>query len=77
MRFSCIKKAENSDNYILRIYNPCKSEQSCSLVFNKRISKAWETNLNEERVKEITVNKDGDFTVKLAAKKICTIELEL
>ncbi len=74
LRFSCLKKAEDSNSVVLRVYNPTQVNQSSSLNFSKPIKKAWVTDLNEQRKNELTI-KDGSAKIKLPAKKILTFEL--
>ena len=37
----------------------------------------WIKNLNEEKNEEIYVDDSSNFSIKLAGKKICTVEFEL
>jgi len=48
-----VKKAENSDDLILRIVETSGKGSWCSVVFNKQIDKVSETDLFEEPIKEL------------------------
>ncbi|MBN1489354.1 MAG: alpha-mannosidase [Phycisphaerae bacterium] len=77
LRFSCLKRAEDRDTFIVRLYNPTATEQRGHLRFAAKIAKAWQTNLNEERAKAIPPTDANSVPITAAPKKIVTIELEL
>ena len=75
---SAIKKAENKDAYIIRLYNG-KFHQDISdqLVFSKKIKKAYYTNLKEEYEGNIEAD-DHTISIKpLSHCKFVTIYVEL
>ena len=47
--FPPIKKSQNSDSIIIRIFNPTEKTQEGKLSFAVPLVKAWYTNLNEKR----------------------------
>jgi len=72
--FSALKKAADSDSYVLRVYNPTDVKQDAVVTLPSGISKAWDVNLNEERQSEIAAGgKDLSFSV--APYKIASIEI--
>ncbi|HBG27700.1 MAG: hypothetical protein A2Y10_10145 [Planctomycetes bacterium GWF2_41_51] len=76
LRFSAIKKTEDHDTYIIRIYNPTKENQQGALKFAVPPSNAWETNLDEERMKEIELTTEYEVPVNAGPQKIVTIEIK-
>jgi mannosylglycerate hydrolase len=75
LRFSALKKCEDRNTWIARLYNLADVEQQGTLSFSVDIKRAWLTNLNEERLSEITVKSPG-VPVHAGAHKIVTIEFE-
>jgi len=76
IRFSALKKSQDRDTYILRLYNPTDTEQGCSIVFGALLANAWLCDLNEERQQEIDVLENRIQGV-FEPKKIKTIEFEI
>jgi len=74
LRFAAIKKAEDRDTFIVRLYNPTGKKAKGNLRFRAPVKKAWRTNLNEDRVAPIAVAKPGVIPVEADAYKIVTIE---
>ncbi|MEM9446239.1 MAG: glycoside hydrolase family 38 C-terminal domain-containing protein [Verrucomicrobiota bacterium] len=72
---SCFKKAEDSDNLIVRVYNPTAKTITTNLKIGFSIKKAHWVNINEERRKELTID-NGLILLEVAKGKIYTIELE-
>jgi len=56
-----IKKAEDRDTIILRLYEPCNHRGKAILRFIKPIRKAWRTTILEDRVKELKVINNKVF----------------
>ncbi len=71
--FSALKKAENSDHLVLRLYNPTEESQPGNVRFGNGIDQVWETNLNEERQGAVQVD-DGNINLIVPPKKIMTLE---
>lgn len=67
---TAFKRAEDSDNRIIRIFNPTSSTVTGKI--SGEIKKAWLVNMNEEYVGEIDLEN-----VVVAPYKILTIEVEL
>ena len=77
LRFSALKKTEDSDTFIVRIYNPTDKPQNGSINFAAKPANAWITNLNEEREKEIALTNEHEIPVEAGPQKIVTIEIEM
>jgi len=76
LRFSALKKSEDRDTFIVRLYNPTDEIQKGSLKFNVPLVNAWLTNLNEEREKEIVLNEKNSVPLIVDHHKIVSIEIE-
>lgn len=71
--FSALKKAENNDGIILRIYNVSNTERIAKLIVNSyKFSEIYETNLGESEFKKINID-EGEKSIFIPAKKIKTI----
>lgn len=73
---STVKPAENKEGIIIRLYNPCDSEENCTLRFTIPIKKISEVNLAEEYVNDVETVQD---TVRLNLKphKVRTIYIKV
>lgn len=69
---SSLKKAEDRNTIILRVYNPTDEEIVSNIKLMKQPKNAYITNMNEERQNELDITK----SVSIAKQKIITIELE-
>ncbi|MHC4444359.1 MAG: alpha-mannosidase [Planctomycetota bacterium] len=76
LRFSAMKKTEDRDTIIFRIYNPTDTAQKGNLKFMASFSKAWYTNLNEERAAEIKLTEPNTVPITAAPYKIVTVEIQ-
>ncbi|NLX22302.1 MAG: alpha-mannosidase [Phycisphaerae bacterium] len=76
LRFSALKRTEDRETVIVRLYNPTHKPQQGRLRFLAPMARAWLTDLNEERISEIALADDGTIPVTAAPYKIVTIELE-
>ena len=73
---STLKKAEESENLILRVYNPTGRDLNCRINFYKAPVDSHFVNLNEEAIPEEKPKIEGKVVSFIAkAKKIYTIEL--
>ncbi len=76
MRFSALKKAEDRDTFIVRVYNPTDKTQKAKIRFNTPIAKGWLTDLNEKRsCPAENVNQNG-VLISAAPYKIVTLEIK-
>ena len=71
---SALKKCEQRDSLVLRIYNPTDSEVDARVTCHLPLKEAWLTNLNEERRRPLPVD-NGIIPVAMGHKKIATIEI--
>lgn len=70
--FSALKKAEDGEGLILRIYNVSDSEQTVTVIFNSSMfAKVFETNLAENKPISVDV-EGGRYSLSIPAKKIRT-----
>lgn len=73
---SALKKAEDRDSYILRLFNPTDKSIQSKINFYAKVSKAYLANLNEERLSELEVENTNAVKISAGGNKIITIELE-
>jgi mannosylglycerate hydrolase len=76
MVVSCLKRAEDRDTAILRLYNPTPEEKSGTLQFAFPLKAVWETDLNENRGSALLLPDPHRFTFNCASNKILTFEIE-
>ena len=76
IRFSALKKCHDSDNYILRLYNPTDTKQDCGITYGCTLDGAWLCDLNENRLEEIKL-LNNKIKIVFEPKKIKTIEFEV
>ncbi len=74
IRMSAFKKAEYSNNAILRLFNTDEKTVTLTIDVSPVFKAARLTNLGEEKIADIEI-KDGKITLDVSAKKIVTIEL--
>lgn len=77
LRVSALKKAEDRDSVVLRVYNPTGKRQRGTIRLAAPARKAWLTNLNEERQGKLEPTKSGAVAVDVAPGKIVTVEMEM
>lgn len=74
LQLTTFKRAEDRENsYVVRLFNPTTKAVSGKLRLFKPVKQAWLTNLNEERIEELTT-KGQEISFKAGKKKILTIE---
>ena len=77
LMISAVKRAEKSENIIIRLYNPTSNYIKGNLILFKSPKTAKLLNLNEEKIDNDTLKIDGNkVEIKVGAKKILTVELE-
>ena len=74
LHVTACKQAEDGDTTILRFFNLSDKAQTLNATLSNLVTKVYRTNLNEERMGELTL-KDGVLTMEIPQKKIVTIEL--
>jgi alpha-mannosidase len=68
--FSALKKSENGEGLILRIYNPTEKEISGKVRFGFNIKDIFLTNLEEKKVNKVPIINNNLLEVSLDRKKI-------
>ena len=76
LRFSALKKAQDRDTYIVRLYNPTDKRQTGRLRLHAKLENAWLTDLNEDRQRALKVTKTNTVAVAAEPHKIVTIEIK-
>ncbi|MBN2309473.1 MAG: alpha-mannosidase [Candidatus Hydrogenedentes bacterium] len=76
LRFAALKRAEDRPTFVVRVYNPTDEERAGTIRFAAPLARAWETNLNEERVRELELAAPGAVPITAAAHRIVTVEIE-
>ncbi len=74
-RITSVKKAENDSGIIFRFYNTQEVRARGRLRHWGRVSKAFQTNLNEEVISEFPI-KEGLIHVEARGKEIVTLKLK-
>ena len=72
---SALKKAEDRDTMIVRVYNPFSETKQGAITFHRRPKTAYLVDLNEERQRELTLEREGSLILELPAKKIISVEI--
>jgi 2-O-(6-phospho-alpha-D-mannosyl)-D-glycerate hydrolase len=76
IQMSCVKKTEQPDGIIIRLYNPTDQSRDGVLTFARNIKEACLTDLNETRTGSIEVNRDQRIlTVPIGPNKIVTVQV--
>ncbi len=73
---AAIKKCEQRDTVIVRLYNPTEKSSRAELKCQRTIKRAWRTNLNEERRRALRPSGKTTLALRLRRKKIETLEIE-
>lgn len=71
---SALKKAEDRDSCVLRVFNPTESIAYGDIYIFSEVKEAYLTNLNEERQVSITVEERHGVKIEVASNKILTFE---
>jgi alpha-mannosidase len=72
---SAVKRSENGQYLIIRIYNPTMESIQTQLTLFLPIQKAFEVNLNETILDEIPIRNEHSIELALGAKTIKTIAI--
>jgi alpha-mannosidase len=76
IRFSTLKKAEDRNTFVVRLYNPTNERQTGRIRFLAPLAKAWRTNLDEKRETQLKVGESNAVSVTLGPQKIVTVEIQ-
>lgn len=74
---TAIKKSDQRDTVIVRLYNASALRFKGKLFWGLPIARAWKLNLLEERLEEATVFSNSRIDVDFPAWRIVTLELEM
>jgi len=74
IRMSAMKKAEDSEHVILRLFNIDSCTHELEMSVAPRFERAALTNLGEEQLEELEI-RDGKLRLTVGTKKIVTVEL--
>ncbi|MFC1639403.1 alpha-mannosidase [Gemmatimonadota bacterium] len=72
---SAIKRHEERDTLVIRLYNLRREHTEDTLTFDLEIAAAWRTDLLEERIEELTPTTKRGLQVKLEPFEILTLEV--
>ncbi|MCE5340890.1 MAG: glycosyl hydrolase-related protein [Planctomycetaceae bacterium] len=73
---SAVKKAEDRNSLIVRVYNPTSQQLTGEIKTWIVPQHAYITNLNEERMGTLVINSSGGVIINAGVNKIVTVELE-
>lgn len=73
IQISSVKKAQDSDGIIVRIYNPDSKTEKCTLSFASAINNAAIVNMNEEEEQTLELNNDKQIFLYIGPCKIMTL----
>ncbi|MBF8249276.1 MAG: alpha-mannosidase, partial [Bacteroidetes bacterium] len=71
---SCLKKAEDSDDLVLRLYESFGESTDCAVKFGFTVKSAIECDLMENQLKQMKVSK-GKLVLKFKPFEIKTLKL--
>ncbi len=74
--FSALKKSEDGNAFVLRIYNPTEKDIKGKVETFNKINKVEQVTLEELYVKDIDLINDNIFPVSLDKKKIGTYKID-
>ncbi len=72
---SALKKAEDRDSVILRLYNPTIASLKTELTLPENIHSLYRCNLNEDRMEQLSNQIAKTQTIVVGANEIITLEL--
>ena len=76
IQLSALKKCDQRDSMILRVFNPTDHAVEGDVSFHRPIHEAWLTNMNEERREQLVVD-ENTISVPFGRKQIITLEVIL
>ncbi|TFG92599.1 MAG: hypothetical protein E4G71_01805, partial [Candidatus Atribacteria bacterium] len=77
LQVSAIKRAEDGEGIILRLFNPSKEIIEGEVISNYNLGKVYLVNLNEKIIREIKDCTEKRFKLLVKSKEIVTIKLEI
>ncbi|MGM0215999.1 mannosylglycerate hydrolase [Enterococcus sp. AZ109] len=77
LTLSVVKKAEDREGYILRLYNGhLKEEVKAAIYFNHSVKKVEKVTLKEERIEDLTVTNNTIYLENITHAKFVTLYVE-
>lgn len=73
---SAVKQAEESENLIVRCYNPTLRSQQVRLTFSQQPRKVYLVRLDEQRVKQLRLVDRRTVELRIGRKQIVSVECE-
>lgn len=73
---STLKKTDNENNYIIRLYEVTGEDTDISVTFPFAIKRLWKTDMIEENGKEIQ-HDNNSFSTRIGHNAIETFKIEL
>ncbi len=77
IQVSGIKKAQDTDGIIVRIYNPNSEIEKCTLSFASEIKNAYIANMNEEKEKTLELKNEKQIPLDVGPCKIITLLIQM
>ena len=77
IQISTIKKAQDADGIIARIYNPNSETEKCTLSFASEIENACTVNMNEEKEETLKVKNKKHISLDIRPCKIVTLLIQM
>ncbi len=71
---SALKRSEDRNSYILRVFNPTGDKVYGNISICAAIKEAYITDLNENRLESLTVEQEHNMTAEVGSSKIITLE---
>jgi alpha-mannosidase len=75
LKFACLKKAEDSDDVILRIYEPCGNRGQTTLETALPLKRAVIVNILEEQIGEVIVEATQRMTILFTPFQVISLKL--
>lgn len=75
--FAAMKKAEDRETYMVRLFNPGETSARGMLRMRRKIQSAWRCTLDEQRCEEFAVQATSAVEIVAGPGKIVTLELEM
>jgi alpha-mannosidase len=72
---SAMKQSQSGKSMIVRFFNPLLKKLQATISCFGNVKQVWQTNLNEERIRELKPRKDGRISIAVKPKKIITLEI--
>jgi alpha-mannosidase len=74
---SAFKKAEDSDEYIVRLYNPYSKEVSVDITLGSRAERVYETDIPEFEVSSLLASNTNTLRLSFKPFEVKTLKLTI